>query len=251
MHGLGSVLAVVVPPLIAGAIFLRRTWLRLLCLVAGLFFLFCLALSDSGTGWLATIFGLAFVFLAWRLWTIAIMIPAAALITAFIFDVYSKFVWLSQSLSTITLLDRVHIWANTLLLFTGKYIFTGLGLGSWYDKYRVQYGISVQHIHNNYLQIYADCGILGVLAMVVAYVILVRLTIRIVTASKNNPWYGPAVGLVGGIVAGAFFAFLDVTTNGIVILNNNFMYLSIPVLWIWTALLVTAQKKLSAPPEHG
>ena len=57
MHGLGSVLSVVVPPLIAGAIFLRRTWLRLLCLVAGLFFLFCLALSDSGTGWLATIFG--------------------------------------------------------------------------------------------------------------------------------------------------------------------------------------------------
>ena len=251
MHGLGSVLAVVVPPLIAGAIFSRLKWLRLLYLVAGLFFLFCLVLSDSGTGWLATIFGLAFVFLAWRLWTIAVMIPAAALITALILDVYSKFASLSQSLSTIKLLERVHIWANTLPLFTGKYIFVGLGLGSWYDKYQVQYGITVQHIHNNYLQIYADCGILGVLAMVVAYVIFVQLTIRIVTASKNNAWYGPAVGLAGGIVAGAFFAFLDVTTNGIVILDNHFMYLSIPVLWIWAALLVTAQKKLSVPPMHG
>jgi len=88
-------------------------WLRLLYLVAGLFFLFCLVLSDSGTGGLATILGLAFVFLAWRLWTIAVMVPAAALITAFIFDVYSKFAWLSQSLSTITRLDRVHVWANT------------------------------------------------------------------------------------------------------------------------------------------
>jgi O-antigen ligase len=246
MHGLGLVLSVIVPPLLAVSLFHHHLWLRLVSLTIGAIFLFSLVLSDSGTGWLAVIFGLIFVTLVWRLRTVSVIVPVTGITTTVVVAFYSRVRWLSLSLSTVTLLDRVHIWMNTLSLFKGWHFIFGLGLGSWYDLYRSRYNLAVEHTHNSYLQIYADNGILGVVSIIIAYIIFVRITIKILTAPKNRLWYGAAVGLAASIVTGAVFACFDVTTSGIVVTSPKLIYLSVPVLWIWAAFLVVAEKKLTS-----
>jgi O-antigen ligase len=242
-HGIGSVLSVIVPPLLAVAVFNKQLWLRVSSAIFGGFFLFCLLLSDSGTGWIAVICGLVFVALVWRLWTISLIIPATLIGLAGFVALYSKSTLLSQSFSTASLLSRVDLWVKTIPLLSGWHAVTGLGLGSWYNTFGTHYGEFAQHLHNNYLQIFADTGIIGLVAMIVAYVIFVKLCIRIIPAVKNSIWHQVTFGLAAGILAGGFFALFDVTTMGIVISPNAFIYISVPVLWIWAAFLVISERK--------
>lgn len=46
------------------------------------------------------------------------------------------------------------------------------------------------------------------LVLIMAVLIFMRLSINILSSSKQNSWYGAGVGLIGGIIAGAVFGFL-------------------------------------------
>ena len=63
---IGALLAVVIPPLFALALFKNRFSLRITALVLCLFFTTVLFLSDSGAGWLAFFVGLVLVLTIWR-----------------------------------------------------------------------------------------------------------------------------------------------------------------------------------------
>jgi len=246
-HSLGAFLAVVIPPLFSLAIFNKRIPLRIVALVLGVTFSGILFLSDSGTGWIAVACGLAFIILCWRLWTAIIIVPMAGILIPLAVGLYGKVQWLAQSFSIDTLLDRVDIWGKTINLLKGYHAIAGLGLGNWFDVYKSHYGRVVIHVHNNYLQLYTDIGILGALALIAALVIFMRHSIDILSASRHDSWYGVGVGLIGGIIAGAVFAFFDVTTTATVVTATGYIYLSIPLLWVLAALLVVSKRRLCLP----
>ena len=99
-------------------------------------------------------------------------------------------------------------------------------------------------MHNSYIQMYADTGILGVAAMVAAYICFLKLTAAL-SPRKRGVWYAALVGLTGSVVAGGVFSLLDVTTMGVVRTGTSIIYLSVPLLWIFAALLVVAHQRVA------
>ena len=122
----------------------------------------------------------------------------------------------------------------------------GLGLGAWFKVYSSHYGGTVPIVHDSYLQLYCDAGILGFIAMVLAAIIFIRLSINLLKSSRRNSvnWIG--IGLIGSIIAGAVFAIFDVTTSITYVTNTGYIYLVLPLLWIGAALIAVVNTKFSA-----
>jgi O-antigen ligase len=220
--------------------------LRTLSLFGWILFSGMLFLTDSGTGWLAALAGMVFILVYWRPWTVSIIAPVAGLAVSIGIAVYGKVQWLSQSLSMASLLDRFDICTKTIKLLKGYRVLTGLGLGNWYIETTANYSprTLLLHAHNGYLQLYADAGVLGIIAMVIAYIYYVKISVRVLSTAKRNAWYAFFVGMNGAIIAGAVFAFFDVTMVGPLLNSSGYVYLSMPLLWLWSALYVVAAKRL-------
>jgi O-antigen ligase len=246
---IGALLAVVIPPLFAFVFFKNSTILRIIALILFLFFTGMLFLSDSGAGWLAFMISVAFILVCWRRWLMGVLIPVAGLLTAAAVIFYDKTAWLTTTFSTASLIGRTELWRNTLTLLKGKAVIIGLGLVAWHEIYSSNYGDPVPIVHNSYLQLYCDAGILGFVAMVLAAVITVRLSINILKSSHRNSenWIG--IGLIGSIIAGAVFAIFDVTTSETYVTANGYIYLALPLFWIGAALFTVVTIKLSGTLE--
>lgn len=241
----GALLAVVIPPLFSITLFNNVRSLRVSALIIGLIFLVILFLTISGGGWIAVTCGLAFVLMCWRWRILKVVIPAIALIVSVIVVFYDKTPWLIQAFSWDSLMYRVReIWLKTIPLFEKYEILTGLGPGCWNAQFITQYGANNVHLHNSYFQLYADTGILGMAALIVAAVVFIRISWGIIKSSRQNPWYAMGVGLLGSIIAGAVFACYDVTITGTVLTATSYIYLSVPLLWVLAALLVVSSKHL-------
>jgi O-antigen ligase len=245
-NSVGALLAVVIPPLFSVVLFKNSQSIRKAGLIFGLIFLVILFLTVSGGGWIAVTCGLAFVLICWRLWTIGVIVPAVGLITSAVIIFYNKTPWLMQAFSSGSLMYRVEeIWAKTIPLFKNYDIVTGLGLGSWLKLFIDRYGANNYHLHNSYFQFYTDTGILGIVTLMVAAGVFIRLSMNIISSSRHDSWYGVGVGLIGSIIAGAIFACYDVTITGTVVSATSYVYLSIPLLWVLAALFVVSNKRLS------
>jgi O-antigen ligase len=249
LHTIGALLAVVIPPLFAFVFVKNSMNLRIIAWVLWLFFTGMLFLSDSGTGWLAFFISLAVILVCWRWWLISVITPAIGLLTTAAVIFYDKTEWLRATFSTGDLMSRVTLWQNTFILLKGKAVVTGLGLGAWHEVYSSQYGDPVPIVHNSYLQLYCDVGILGVIAMVLAAIIFVRLSIKLLKPSPRNSVNWSGIGLMGSIIAGAVFAIFDVTTSITYVTDNGYIYLVLPLLWIGAALIIVVNTKLSGTLE--
>jgi O-antigen ligase len=247
-NSVAALLVTVLPPLFSVALFKGNKSLRIVGLIFGLIFLGILFLTVSGGGWIAVMCGLAFVLICWRLLTTWIIVPALGFITLIIIIFHDKVLWLAQAFAWDSLHYRLVEWSNTLHLINGSSIFTGLGPGNWVDIYNNHYNMEDIIIHNSYLQLYTDAGILGMIALIIAVVFFVRASTNILSSSRQNPWYGVGVGIIGGIIAGGVFACYDVTITGTIVTATGYIYLSIPLLWVLVALLVVSKKHLSLSP---
>ncbi len=245
-NSLGAILAVLIPVLFGLAVFTTHRGLRWGAFSLGLAFLALLAFTASGGGWIATFCGLAVIFFVWKKWTAFVAVPSAGFSAAAASIVYRHTVWLQQTFSTGSLLTRFTLWKNTIHLFSGRSIVAGLGFGGWAAAYNGHFGETQTHVHNSYLQLYADTGIVGIAALALAAAIFVRLSMTILSSSRRQPWFGFAAGLIAAIVAGAAMAMYDVTTTVTVMETSGYLYMSVPLLWVWAALLVVAQKKLAS-----
>lgn len=248
-NGLGTLLAVAIPPFFAMAIFKNSKHLRIIALILGLVLLGALFLTVSTAGWIAVTCSLAFVFICWRLWMIGVVVPVVGSVVAVILALYDKVQWLPQILTFGAVTSRVEMWIRTIHLLTGYRIITGIGLGAWFKLYNGLYGAAEGHMHNSYIQLYTDTGILGAVALIWAVVVFVRLSRGIILSSKQNVWRGAGIGLIGSIIAGAVFACYDVTTIGIEGTASSYIYLSVPLLWVWVALFAVTQEHLDVRKE--
>jgi O-antigen ligase len=142
-------------------------------------------------------------------------------------------------------MSRVTLWRNTLTLLKGKAVVLGLGPGAWLEVYTKHYPISVAIVHNSYLQLYCDAGILGLVAMVWAALIFIRFSIKLLRSSRRNSDYWIGLGLIGSIIAGAVFSLFDTTYSITYVTNSGYIYLVLPLLFIGAALISVINDKLS------
>jgi O-antigen ligase len=118
-----------------------------------------------------------------------------------------------------------------------------MGLGAWSELFEKHYGTYYVNVHNSYIQLYADTGILGVIAAVVASVVLVKLSRRILVSVKQSPWCGVGIGIIAGVIAGAAGSIFEVIITG-AFKTTQYYYMGIPLLWIWAALLVVSYQRV-------
>lgn len=235
-NSIGIFMAVVIPLLLSVALFSKgRT--RWIMLTSGISLAVILFLSASGGGWGAGVCGLIFVLAVWRMWSLWLTVPTVGVVIAVIAANYHKFSWPSQIFSTESLSSRIDIWLKTIDVMKKSW-FTGLGLGIWSEVFK-----GWIHVHSSYIQLWADTGLVGVLAFIVAAVMFLRIAWRIVKAPKQSNWYGIGVGLIGGMLAGAAASVFDVITYG-AFRAPEYHYLSIPLLWSMAALFVISYRRL-------
>ena len=249
-NSIGALLAVVIPPLFVFVFFKYSINIRIIALMLCLFFAVMLFVSDSGAGWLAFIISLAFVLVCWRKWLLWVLIPFAGLLTGIVVIFYDKTAWLRTTFCTGSLIGRMDLWQNTLILLKGKATILGLGLGAWYKVYSSHYGGSVPIVHDSYLQLYCDAGILGFIAMVLSAIIFIRLSMNLLKSSRRNSVNWVGIGLIGSIIAGAVFAIFDVTTSITYVTDIGYIYLVLPLFWIGAALFAVVNTKFSNTLEN-
>jgi O-antigen ligase len=245
LNTVGALLAVVIPPLFV-ITFLKnsikvRTTVSILCL----FFIVALFVSDSGSGWLAFLVSMTVILIIWRKKLIWVIFTIECVLVGFAITFYDKVGWLMATFSTNSFMSRVTLWRNTLALLNGKAVLLGLGPGSWLAIYSKHYPISVAIVHNSYLQLYCDAGLLGLVAMVWAAIIFIRFSIKLLKSSRRNPEYWIGLGLIGSVIAGAVFSLFDTTYSITYVTNTGYIYLVLPLLFIAAALISMINDKIS------
>lgn len=151
----------------------------------------------------------------------------------------------------VTIEGRLPRWEYTVQLLRENPI-TGLGLGGWGYAYHGSEILShPTHVHNAYLELYANTGILGVLALVVALVVGGKLAWDIIRSPRNHPWYGFGVGVVMACVATLLVGIVESAPIGVpMVAEDTYLYLISPVPWILAGLLVAAKNLLNAEVQE-
>lgn len=144
--------------------------------------------------------------------------------------------------------SRAPIWDETVSLLATSPI-TGLGLGCWALSY---WGTTASipeptHCHNAYLELYANTGFLGILALVVTVAIGANLAWNIVRKPRSHPWYGFGIGVVTACVVTLLIGLVESAPVGVPLVGEDtYYYLVSPVPWILAGLLIAANDLLNA-----
>lgn len=243
LNTIGALLSVVIPSLFVFMFCKNSVCMRVVTLILWLLFTGILFLSDSGAGWLAVAISLTFILIYWRWRLLWVGVPMIGILTTVAVIFYDKTEWLKISFSTGSLINRINLWRNTITLLKGKAAVIGLGPGAWLSVYNSHFTNSLPIVHNSYLQLYCDTGVLGFGAAVLAFIIFIRFSIHILKLFPRNSvsWIG--IGLIGSIIAGAIFAFFDTTYTITDVTKNGYIYLSIPLLWIYASAVAVIKMK--------
>jgi hypothetical protein len=143
---------------------------------------------------------------------------------------------------------RIPLWQDTLDML-GERPITGIGLGAWaVIRYGEMLVASKAHPHNSYLELYANAGILGVMALVIFGVIALRLAWGILRAPRKHPWYGFGAGVILAIAITAVVGLIESAPAGIVLTGiDSYYYVISPLPWVLAIFLVLAHRLLT---EH-
>ena len=245
----GAALGIAIPLLLGLTLFKRHS--RLLPWVAAtlLIFLVLLFLIGSGGGWVSAIIGSIFVLACWKLWSLAVTLPAIGLGSWVVVTSLNKtselaHTWVAQMFPHSSFATRIQFWRDTISLLR-SHLITGLGLGNWYERYLAYTGHPLINPHDSYLQLYADTGLLGGIAIVGAAVVFGYLYWRILHSFRRSNWDGMAIGIIGSILAGMIDAVYEVNTSAPILKNGAITsYIAIPYLWFWAAFFIVAFNRL-------
>jgi len=206
-HGLAMYLMIVAAVLLGIAVFSRRTRIRVFTAVFFLFF-----------------------------FTVVLIMTWDSL--------GSLFDWKSIS-------GRAPIWEKTADLLSDS-PFTGLGLGCWALAYwgtpvlGTEMVNEITHAHNAYLELYANTGILGVLALLIALGIGMKLSLEIIRSPRSHPWYGFGVGVILACVATLLVGIMESAPVGVpLVAATTYHYIISPIAWILCGLLVIAHRLIT------
>jgi hypothetical protein len=152
---------------------------------------------------------------------------------------YRLFSWDSIS-------GRLPRWETTIHLL-GRSPFSGLGLGCWALAYHDSKVITPPtSVHNAYLELYANTGILGVLAFTFSLIIFGKLALEIVRSPRKHPWYGFGIGALFACLATLIVGVVESAPIGVPLVGiDTYYYIVSPVPWLLTGFLVSAHRLLS------
>jgi O-Antigen ligase len=146
---------------------------------------------------------------------------------------------------------RWPIWEKTADLLS-KSPFTGLGLGCWA---LARWGTTVldtpqiggiTHAHNAYLELYSNTGVIGVLALVVALVIGLKLSLDIIRSPRSHRWYGFGIGVILACVVTLLVAIVESAPMGVPLVGTHtYHYVVSPIAWLLCGLLVMAHRQVT------
>ena len=149
---------------------------------------------------------------------------------------------------------RIPIWEKTVDLLSDS-PFTGLGLGCWARAYWHTSVLGtttvneITHAHNAYLELYANTGIFGVLALLIALAIGMKLSLDIIRSPRAHPWYGLGVGVILACVATLLVGIAESAPVGVpLVAATTYYYIISPVAWILCGLLVIAHRLITKSP---
>ena len=142
-------------------------------------------------------------------------------------------------------------WETTVELLEDSSLFTGLGLGCWGFVY---HGTEVlthpTNVHNSYLELYTNTGILGALALMVLLVIGCKLAWDIIRSPRNHPWYGFGIGVLLACVATLLVGVVENSPMGLPLVGtDDYRYIVSPLPWVLGGLLVSAHRLICETDE--
>ena len=238
---MGGAFAVVILGLVAVTLFRQRAWIRWSAGILAVIFGGILVLSASGGGWIATIAGIFIVLLYHRTRTFWVTSLASVVAVAATLPIWYNTTWIKAVFPLQSLFSRLEMWQATIVALKENPL-TGLGLGGWWSNVST-FGVIVGP-HNAYLQIVYDTGALGMIALVLAAIIGVKLFRQILHSDKGNSYYGIASGITAGLIAGGIHALIDDNMSVLIQIGNDYLYYAVPLLWLWAALLVVSCQRL-------
>ena len=253
LNGIGLLFSSIIPVLLGSLLFDGTTTSRIWLASLVILLLSILFLSASTEGWIAFGISAFFAIVYWRKIAALFLIPLSAVLTGLALFYYSSTTWLQSSLDIQSILQRIDIWVKTIPLLSSFHSFLGLGLGNWAEVFNNFYYPGYTHMHNNYFQIYADMGVFGVISIFVGAVIFILTAHKILQSTDKGILKGLTIGLIGSFLGGIFFNMLDVTLNGLIVSHNSYIYLSVPIFWVWAALYVVLFQRMfpQHPPNIG
>jgi O-Antigen ligase len=154
---------------------------------------------------------------------------------------------------------RWPIWKTTADLLSDSPLtaLAGLGLGCWawarwgttaLDTGEIN---GITHTHNAYLELYSNTGMVGVLALLVALGIGLKLSLDIIRSPRTHAWYGFGVGVILACVVTALVAFLESAPMGVPLVGEQtYYYVVSPVAWMLCGLLVIAHRHVTKSPGY-
>ncbi len=248
MHSnvLGVMSALCLPVLFAVAIFHQKPMVRVITGAAAIVLVSILAASASGGGWIAAAIGLLIVLFLRGFKILLGTLLSLGVLAGITVPLWYGAPWLGNVLPYQNLLAREDFWKATLIALKTHPV-TGLGLGGWWTM--VQTNITPGGPHSSYLQLYSDCGILGLIALITGIVTCMILCRKILTSARSSPLFGLGIGLMACM---ATFAAHSIIENMFVVLTpvgtKNICF-TVPLLWIILALLVIVSSQLSKKEE--
>jgi putative inorganic carbon (hco3(-)) transporter len=119
---------------------------------------------------------------------------------------------------SLTLSARVEIWSRALYAIQ-DFVFTGCGLGTFrevawilYPLFSIPYGQELAHAHNIFLQVALDTGVPGLIGYIAVLGAATAMAWRM--ARDRRPYWLPALGIVGGLVALHVYGMTDALAPG-------------------------------------
>ena len=200
----------------------RAVILKILIMYAAVMAVAGILVTLSRSGWAATVIGLsAMLFLGeWRLRSV---LPRAALVLA-VLTFMAVMLWnvgsirnyvikslrvdnqtQGISLSDPTLGGRALMWSGTFRMIRDAPLF-GTGIGSWqwvYQRYKAP-GVTASepdYTHNDYLNLAADYGLVGVVIMLAVFISFFRHAWRISRTAQHSEQRAFAVGAMLSVIS--------------------------------------------------
>lgn len=194
----GSLLAIFLPVYAVLIMHVRNSRLRIFLIVAAVVGFLALLFNGTRGVWLSTIIFIPAVVLIYaknKIKSLAAVF-AMLLVTVGIFAVTPN---LSERFSTITNMqmqsnsERLLMWESALNMFKDNPIF-GVGYGQYKSAYQNQYIMpeakerTLEHAHNNLIQMLAECGIAGAAAFIFMWGYFSYFSLRAWLKEKNIAW---------------------------------------------------------------
>lgn len=125
---------------------------------------------------------------------------------------------------------RSHFWSVALQVIKDNPIIgTGLDtFGNIFTKYDTWNGsMRVEQVHNDYLQILSDAGILGFICLIAFIYLLFKLSLNVINNTSDRFRRGVAIGALAGCFGMLFHSFFDFPLRTP---SNPFIFLTLVVL---------------------